>query len=1025
MNDWENQSLTGINRLEARAALLPYSDRDDALENSQRRNVWRKTLNGAWKFGYFSSPVAVPGEFYSEDFDCCEWDVIEVPGNWQLQGYGNPHYTNIQYPFPIDPPKVPSENPTGCYIREFEIDDSWDDREIILHFNGVDSFYQVWINGEFAGMSKGSREPAEFDITSLVRPGVNMIAVQVSKWNDGTYLEDQDMWWLSGIFREVYLMALPKVDIWDLFLHTPLDAKYKNGIFSADITLRNFGKARKDLAVDLELFAPDGSSVFAKPLSWSAGNVKADSYAACTLAAEVKDPEKWTAETPALYTALLTLRAGKDVLEYKSMRCGFRTVEIKNGALLVNGERIMIRGTNRHEFQTDLGRAITEESMLEDLLLMKQHNINAIRTSHYLNDPRFFHLCDRLGFYLVSEADLESHGFGYEQGKNPTMWPEWEDACVDRMVRMVESVKNHACIIIWSLGNEAGFGCNHLKMVEYTRRRDPSRPLQYEQDYNGEISDIICPMYTSPEGCVERIKTLNLNKPFILCEYIHAMGNGPGGIEDYWQVFYNNKYTQGGFVWEWCDHGLRTHTEDGEEFFAYGGDFGDKPNSGNFVADGMVFPDKTPTPGLLELKKCIAPVRIAAKDLKKGILSVTNYYDFLTLSHLNIVWNVMENGRIIQTGSVPSMTLAAHKTGDLKIPFTMPANPKRGAEYLLNVTFMLACDTSWAHGGHEVAWEQFILPVKAVPAAPAVITGCSPVDVEEDKQSIYISAANGLFAEISKETGTIVSLDRNGIVLMERGPLLNLWRATTDNDRHHFAGNWEAWGFRYLQHRIESVKYTRKQGAVIVKVKSYSAGANNLYGFDVDYTYTFQPDGSFRLDVEGTPRNLPEDVNLPRFGVEMFLPHSMNGVQWYGLGPGESYLDTKTAQRIGYFKAGVDALMTNYTRPQENGNRSEVRRAAFHDIRMAGLIAIPDTPINFSAHRYTPEAFTVAAHPYELEECEAICVHFDALMAGIGSGSCGPRTAEKYQIKPGKVKFGIRFRTAAPGELEEHSFFEF
>ena len=417
--------------------------------------------------------------------------------------------------------------------------------------------------------------------------------------------------------------------------------------------------------------------------------------------------------------------------------------------------------------------------------------------------------------------------------------------------------------------------------------------------------------------------------------------------------------------------------------------------------------------------------------MKRGILSVTNHYDFLTLSHLNIVWNVAENGRVIQSGSIAPMDLAAHKTGDLVVPFKMPAAPKRGAEYLLNISFLLACDTSWASGGHEIAWGQFILPVKAA-AAPAILSGHGPVDVEEDQDSIWISASNGLLAEISKHTGTIASLDRDGMSLMEKGPMLNVWRAPTDNDHRILEPEWLQSGLRYLQHQIRSVKGQRKNGAAIVKVNAYSAGAQrsfmeNNVGFDMEYVYTFLPDGSFRLDVAGKALNVDPGKlrSLPRFGVELQLPGNMEGVQWYGLGPGESYQDSKEAQRIGYYKAGVDALMTNYTFPQDNGNRSEVRRVAFHDIHSAGLIVIPDAPFNFSAHRYSPEQFTVAKHPYELEAGENIYVHLDAAVSGLGSNSCGPLTAEKYLVKPGTVKFGMRFRTAAPGELDERSFFEF
>ena len=489
MNDWENQKLVGINKMDGHTVYPPFDDKDDAITGERSASPYFKLLNGAWKFEYFTGPDTLPEDFFEEDFDCSEWDDIVVPSNWQMKGYGNPHYTNINYPIPVNPPFVPSENPTGCYIREFEIDESWQDRRIMLKFDGVDSFMYVWVNGQLAGMSKGSRNPAEFDITDIAQVGLNRITVQVLQWSDGTYLEDQDMWWLSGIFRDVSVMALPEVDLFDIFAKPLLDKKYKNGILELEIEVRNWmEKDVRDLVVEAELFDKCGRSVFKKPLS-AKTSVKEAKSAKVRLEAEVRDVMKWSAETPDLYTLLLTLKNSYGVIEYKSLRIGFRTMELKNGNFLVNGVPVMLRGVNRHEFQTDLGRAVTYDSIMEDILQMKRHNINAIRTSHYPDSEMFYEICDRYGLYVMCEADLESHGFGYEEGKNPSMWPEWERACVDRMQRMVEAFKNHASIIFWSLGNEAGYGINHKKMYAWTKKRDNTRLVHYERDQIAETAD--------------------------------------------------------------------------------------------------------------------------------------------------------------------------------------------------------------------------------------------------------------------------------------------------------------------------------------------------------------------------------------------------------------------------------------------------------------------------------------------------------------------------------------------------------
>ncbi len=1019
MNDWENQNLTGINRRAPRAAYVPFDDAATAVTLDRTQSPYFKLLNGAWLFEYFAAPDEVPEDFFTEDFDCCEWEPIMVPSNWQMKGYGYPHYTNVRYPIPLCPPFVPTDNPTGCYIREFEVDDSWDGRKIYLTFAGVDSFFYVWVNGQLAGMSKGSRLLAEFDITDIANIGMNRICVQVLQWSDGTYLEDQDMWWLSGIFRDVYLTSVPKADINDVFLHTPLDSKFKDGKFSAEMNLEG---DLKGVTAKLELLDADGVSVFAASAK-AAKEVK--------FAGTIKNVNPWTAETPYLYTAVMTLEAGKKVLETKAVQCGFRTIEIKNGALLVNGSRIMIRGVNRHEFQTDLGRAVTIESIREDILQMKRHNINAIRTSHYPDDLKFYDLCDKYGLYVLCECDIETHGFGYEHGKNPAMWPDWEKPFVDRMQRMVETYKNYACVIIWSLGNESGFGCNHEAMIKWTRERDSSRPVHYERDteYDFAHTDILCPMYPDVKSCeamIERINAKKPYKPFIMCEYAHAMGNGPGGLQDYWDFFHSNKFTQGGFVWEWCDHGIRTLNDEGEEYFAYGGDFGDQPNDGSFITDGLVFPDKSPSPGLIEYKKVIEPVCVTADDLKKGIFTVLNRYDFRTLEHLNIVWSVSENGTPVQTGSCCPPAVKAHESCKLAIPYKLPVNPKPGAEYFINISFLLGMDTNWARCGHEIAWAQFALPVNA-PKAVNIVAGKNAVEADEDEGALYISTTNGMLVTFSKTTGRIASVERDGVQVIGAGPEFQVYRAPTANDKGpQFEVQWINAGYNLMSQQMRDMACAvkTKEGSVEVKVKAFAGFAGMRPGFDLDYTYKFLRDGSFTLNLAGKP-TVADMMHLPRIGVRMTLPESMDRAEWFGLGPGEAYHDTRSAQRVGLFKCGLDDLYTEYMRPQENGSRMDVRRAAFTDLHQAGLFVAGTPLFNFSAHRYTAEALAKARHPYELEESDDIILNLDWQMSGIGSGSCGPATAEQYRVPAKEFEHALRFRTLTPGELNDKSFFHF
>lgn len=1038
--DWEDRNLTNINRLEARTILVPYLGKEQALLGDRSQSSLYQSLNGVWKFGYFPNPQSVTDGFQAEDADLCDWEDIVVPCNWQMEGYGRPHYTNVQYPFPLNPPFVPNENPTGCYVREFDIPEEWDNRRVILTFRGVDSFFYVWINGSLAGMSKGSRIAAEFDISEYIGVGTNRIAVQVIQWSDASYLEDQDMWWLSGIFREVSLSALPLTSLYDVFAKPSLDKAYKNGQLSLDLIFRNFSVKAAKGTVEAELIDPAGVPVTTSKLAEAElfdspmvekFSLKPESRTVLTLSAEVKNVLKWTAETPELYSLVITLKDAKgSVTQVVALKIGFRKVELKKGNFLINGETVMLRGVNRHEFHSELGRAVTTDAILEDILQMKRHNINAIRTSHYTNDPRFYQICDEYGLYVLAEADLETHGFSAGDWKgNPSATPEWEKAVVERGTRMVQSFKNHACIFCWSLGNESGnvhnkekLCVNLQKMADAMRKIDSSRFLHYEGDQADNLTvDVISHMYPAPARWDEIVKQYKGKYPALMCEYAHAMGNGPGGLEEYWQTFYSNKNMQGGFVWEWCDHGIRTFSDDGVAYFAYGGDFGEQPNDGNFIADGLVFPDKTPTPGLTELKKVIAPVRIAAGNLAKGEVVVTNHYDFLTLAHLNPVWSVTENGRVIQSGALAPLKTKAHTSEKVRIPFTMPSKPKAGAEYFLNLTFTLGCDTNWASCGFEIAWGQFALPV----TVPAAVYAMPDRDVVADEDDALIQVeANGSLFQFDKVDGRLCAWEKNGVPLIIEGPKFNIWRAPTDNDRNIKAKLHEA-GYSRMQHRVEDIALiTSRKGETKVKVTARLAPPVLPWGYLCEYSYYFQPDGSFRLDfaakLQDCGRELPP---LQCVGFEMTLPETVSRAAWFGLGPGEAYPDSKEAQKVGYYKLPVEELSTNYTYPQENGNRHEVRRAAFYDTKMCGILVSGAPLFDFSAHHCTAEALEKAAHPHEIERSDEVVLNLNWKSAPLGSNSCGPLPNESLLIKPQNFKFSMNFKGFVGGELDDKTFF--
>ena len=1009
MLDWENHELMHRNRLPAHAMLLPYEDEIAALTGERSNSPWFSLLNGNWDFHFAPTPGLAPLKFWANDFDAAGWDRITVPSNWQLEGYGYPHYTNVIYPFPVDPPRVPTENPTGSYRRLFELPKEWQDRKIILCFEGVDSAFYVWVNGKQVGFSKGSRLPSEFDITKYVKPGEkNLIAVQVYQWSDGSYLEDQDMWWLSGIFRDVYLYALPDVHIFDLKIETCLDEKYQDAALKVAAAIKNTRiEAAKGLQLKISLLDSKGQPVF-EPVRQNV-DVDSDRLAEIDFDIPVTNPKKWTAETPALYTMLLELTGAQGrVLEVVSSKVGFRKVEIKNGQLLVNGVPIMIKGVNRHEMHPDLGRAVSMDSMLEDILLMKQNNINAVRASHYTNDPRWYELCDRYGLYVMDEADLECHGFIVVRNINQISDdPEWEQAYLDRMERMVERHKNHPSIIIWSLGNESGFGSNHKAIAAWTRKADPTRPIHYEGDRTQEVADIVGPMYTPVDGVIALAEESPYTKPVILCEYAHAMGNGPGGFKEYWDAFYKYPRLQGGFVWDWVDQGLRQQTASGTWRFAYGGDFGDEPNDANFNINGLVFPDRKPSPGLIEHKKMAEPVLVEIEDLAEHRFRLTNRYDFLTLDHLHGSWNMSVDGTVVQSGVSPIPCVEPGETVSVTIPFDDPGPLPPGTDCWLNLNFLLATDQTWASAGHEVAWAQFKLPVSTPKAKVLHAEPMPSLQVADCERAVEISGDDFEFV-FDKIYGAITSWSFNDIQMVKKGPRLHFWRAPIDNDTRPYGKDWRRAGLDRLQHRIDNVEVFVDEQVVRIVCSVNVAPPVWSHGFKCVYQYTLYGDGNLLINVQGEPYG--ELPILPRIGLQMVLPGTFDQVEWYGRGPGESYIDSKMANPFGVYSRTVDELYTPYVRPQENGNRTDVNWVSLTNLRGMGVFAQADIPLNFSAHRFSTNDLEQAQHTDELVMRDEIYLQLDYKQNGLGSGACGPKVLPQYELEPGPFEFTVRLR---------------
>lgn len=982
---YEDLNVMQINRQEPRSYYIPYGSEKAAASKERTQSPFYQNLNGTWKFQYHSSINNVKDEFYAENTDVSNWDNLTVPSCWQVNGYDKCHYTNVNYPFPCDPPYVPNENPAGTYVRDFNISEKWDNKSKYVVFEGVNSCFYLWINGDFVGYSQGSRIPAEFDISPFVKKGKNRMSVLVLKWCDGSYIEDQDLWRFTGIFRDVYLLARDNSHIRDVFVKQELSEDFKTAILKCEID--------STLTTEISAILKDmsGNAIAQGKLSISTDNI---------LELQINDPILWNAEAPYLYS--LYLYAGEEVLQFNT---GFRKIETKAGVFMVNDKAIKLKGVNRHDSHPELGQTIPLKHMIKDLMLMKSHNVNTIRTSHYPNDPRFLNLCDEYGFYIIDEADLECHGVNNAGDFHLlTNNIAWEKAFLDRASRLVERDKNHPCVIIWSMGNESGYGINHISMAKWTKNRDGSRLVHYEGAaacYQG-CKDIDClDMESKMYASVEYIEEYALNeeniKPLFLCEYSHAMGNGPGDLKDYWDIIYNYPKLMGGCVWEWCDHGIKTSTENGQEFYAYGGDFGDTPNDGNFCLDGLVYPDRTPHTGLLELKNIIAPVRIEVVDVNKGKIKVTNLYDFIDLSHLSLIWRVEQNGLVINQGEISDLKVAPGNTEIFALNYITVENA------ILTISLVQKKDTLWQKSGYEISFKQFELPLKKSDEPKDEYV--PSIKVLKDANLVTIEGFDFCHS-FDLYTGSFVSITKNYMEMINSVPKFNIWRGPIDNDRN-IKLKWMEEGYdKAVMHVYNSELVNLTETSVEIHV-DFSLGAYIklpiLHGKAI-----WKVDGTGEISLNTQIKVRENLVFLPRFGVQLSMPNGNEEVEYYGFGPHESYIDKCQSVKRGQYLTTVDAMFENYLVPQENGSRYKTQWVTITNALGMGLKITSNKDFSFNASHYTPEDLTEAGHPYQLEKRKETIVNIDYKMSGVGSNSCGPELLEKYQLKEKEFEFGIR-----------------
>ncbi len=1011
-NDWENPSLFEQNKEKPRATFMLFNNQSDVVSDDYSRSPYFQTLNGEWKFMYADRSANRITDFYKPELNTESWSNIAVPSNWEIKGFGIPIYTNITYPFPRNPPFVGNDDPVGTYRKEFTVPESWDGKEVLIHFGSITGCAFVYVNGHKVGMSKVSKSPAEFNITPYLQKGKNLLAVQVFRWHDGSYLEDQDFWRISGIERDVFLFAMPRIATWDFFLKGDLDAQYKEGLFSADVVLRNFSNTKNAKAtIVVDVVDKAGQKVFSKTQKVT---LTGDSLQTISLNGKVTNPLKWNAETPNLYDCIVSLKDQPAISEdlYAGAKIGFRKIEIKNSRLLVNGVAVLVKGTDRHEHDDVNGHVPNRALMVKDIKLMKEFNLNAVRNSHYPNDPLWYKLCDEYGIYLVDEANIESHGMGVTHDVNldttihPAYMPLWAPAHLDRMARLVERDKNHPSVIIWSLGNECGNGKVFHDGYLWIKQRDKSRPVQFEQADEDWNTDIVCPMYPDIEKMQAYGADQTKTRPYIMCEYSHAMGNSNGNFREYWDIIMGSKNMQGGFIWDWVDQGYKTTDANGRSFWAYGGDLGGYhlQNDENFCANGLIAADRTPHPGLYEVKKVYQNIVFKAKDISKGLIEVQNLFDFTNLDQYNFKWEIFKNGEKTSEGKF-DFALAPHQTGEVQLQ--LPAiNEEPGVEYFLNLSAFNKNATPVLDAGHLVATGQMNVAGNYFSAKPGKQ---GSLKVTKDANKVVFESAN-IRGEFDVKHGSFRSYGQtSGAVQLNQFPEPYFWRAPTDNDfGNGMPKKLGVWRNAHVNRKLKNVTVGEQtSGGLAIKVDYELSDIAVPYQLE----YLVQNDGSVKVtaSMDMTGRDLAE---LPRFGMRLQLPPPFGKMQYYGRGPWENYSDRKESAFVGLYNDAVRNQYTySYIRPQESGYRTDVRwfklmKEDGHGLQVVGVQPICFSALNYSDESLDPGLTKKQQHPSNLRDDPNVYLHIDLNQRGVGGdNSWGKLPHDQYRLIDKKYSY--------------------
>ncbi|MDC1106012.1 glycoside hydrolase family 2 TIM barrel-domain containing protein [Prolixibacteraceae bacterium] len=993
-NHWEDPSFFQKNKEEPHATFKHVENKDDLFSTRIDDLSNYQLLNGKWFFNLANNIETAPKKFFNDDYNIKKWKKISIPSNWEINGYSFPIYTNIVYPFPKNPPHIPADNnPTASLKRSFTIPKSWNGKKIIIHFGAVKSNLTLWINGKEVGYSQGSKTPAEFDITPYIKRGQNTVSVRIMRWCDGSYLEDQDYWRVSGIERDVYLYAVDPVYIKDLFIKSSLDRNYKDGHLTIEADISNECQSiNAPVKLTFQLLNGEDSII----ATGSHEKILTTRRTKIDFFNIISSPLKWTAETPNLYYLRLKLLTENKTLDVTGTKVGFRKVEIIDEQFCINGVPVYIKGVNRHEHDQKTGHVISEASMRKDLELMKRNNINAIRLAHYPNDPLFYDLCDEYGFYICDEANIESHGMGYGN-KSLAKDPTWKNAHMDRLIRMVERDKNHPSVVFWSLGNEAGDGKTFEAMSRWLHRRDPSRVVQYERIERRPHTDIICPQYPTIESMKDYADNPASYRPYIMSEYAHAMGNSVGNFADYWELIYKKKLLQGGFIWDWVDQGFLEHTKDGTPYWTYGGDYAPEQihTDGNFCINGLVQPDRTPNPSLFEVKKVHQFVRFIAKDLENGKIQIINQYDFIDLSNIRIEWELIANNNIIKKGTLNDLNLKAKESKNVLIPIS-EISPNKGVEYFLNFKAYSKNEAPLVPKGWLLAYEQFQLS-KENSHKPYTTSG-PKLRMIELKNGIKISNKN-VAINFDHINGEITSYKIDGKQMFEQGPTPNFWRAPNDND----------YGAQ-LQNKLKKWKLDSKNKAV----DHFNVSSNKMevcitYYFTLPNTaseltvkYHIYNDGIIKVD-ERIIVGEKAPMMMPRFGMNLILTDQFSNLTYFGRGPYENYWDRHAASIVGEYNSQVVDQYHDYVRPQENGYKTDVRWATLTDKHGNGLMFIGNNLISISALPFLNSDLDSgdkrSGHIHELPNRKIISLNIDYKQTGVGGyNSWNALPREKYRL---------------------------